>query len=207
MDSSFLIWPSFVLSLFSLLLLGRMIVQFGLPKHPLKFFAYSIMLSWSCLWIGASLVLVGVMNLELWERWKLIFLIWPALGLFMEIISQVLKVSPLQQKIMTRFPILGSLIALAFFPQWVPFIVGIFLLLVLAIFVTQVGKFRYHKRLFMKFLFFVVLSGLSIYLPEVIRPWFLVMLLLPSALYFYLLQDSFCVTAHLEQIASQETSL
>ena len=204
MDSSFLIWPSFVLAFFSLLLVGRMVFAFGIPKHPLKFFAYSIMLSWSALWIGASLVQMNVMDLVLWEKWKAVFLLWPALGLLMELISQLGKFSALQQKIMTRFPILGSLIILAFIPQWAPYIVGFFLLLVLAIFSLQVGKFRYHKRLYFKFLFFLVLSVLTIYLPEVFRSWFLMVLLLASTLYFYLLQDTFCVTAQLEQLEAKE---
>ncbi len=202
MDSSFLIWPSFVLGLFSLLLFGKMLFQFGTPKHPLKFFAYTITLSWTLLWVGASLVQVDIIDMMTWERMRAVFLLWPALGLFMQMVSQLGEFSPVQQRIMTRFPILGSLVALAFMPQWVPYLVGFFLLLVLASFFVQVGKYRQHKRVFIKFLFFLILAGTSIYLPEVFRPWFLMVVLLASGFYFFLLQNLFCVTAHLEQIES-----
>lgn len=207
MDSSFLIWPSFVLGLFSLLLLGKMIIQFGVPKHPLKFFAYTITLSWTLLWVGASLVLLDVMDLQTWARFKAVFLLWPALGIFMEMMSQLGQFSPIQQRLMTRFPIIGSLMALAFMPEKVPYLVGFFLLLVLAIFMFQVGKFRYHKRLYIKFLFFLSLSGISYFLPEVFRPWFLMVVLLFSAIYFFLLQNTFCVTAQLEQIEAKESGV
>lgn len=207
MDSSFLIWPSFVLGLVSLLLFGKMLIQFGLPKHPLKFFAYSITLSWTLLWIGASLVQLDVMDMNTWTRWKAVFLLWPALGLLMEMISQLGQFSLIQQRLMTRFPIIGSLVALSFMPQWVPFLVGFFLLLVLAIFFIQVGRFRYHKRLFIKFLFLLAMTGLSPFLPEVFRPWYLMVVLLGSGIYFFLLQNTFCVTAHLEQYEAKETGL
>ena len=204
MDSSFLIWPSFVLGLFSLLLLGKMIFQFGVPKHPLKFFAYSITLSWTLLWVGASLVQLDWIDMLTWERMRSVFLLWPALGLFMEMVSQMGQFSQVQQRLLTRFPIIGSLVALAFMPQWVPFLVGFFLLLVLTIFLIQVGKFRYHKRIFIKFLFFLGLATASAQLPEVFRPWFLLMVLCVAGFYFFLLQQTFCVTAHLEQIESGE---
>ncbi len=204
MDSSFLIWPSFVLGFFSLILFTKMVVQFGVPKHPLKFFGYTITLSWTMLWIGASLVQLDIMDMTTWERWRSVFLLWPALGMFMEAVSQMGQFSQIQQRIMTRLPIIGSLLALSFMPQWVPYLVGIFLLLVAAIFLLHVGKFRFHKRIFLKFIFFLALSGLSIFFPEVLRSWFLMVVLLISSIYFFLLQNTFCVTAHLEQFEARE---
>jgi len=203
MDSSFNNALEIVLAVFAVLAFLKLMIQFGLPRHPLRFLIFMVSLSlifWLC---GDTAATFKVISMNQWLRWRALPLVVTGVGLLIEAISIIGNLGYLQQKVISRIPLIASLVCFAIFPQ------KSFLFFVLSICVgfclLLIGKdkARYQFRLYGKMLICLIL-GISL------KPYNLVMTGIFSyvfffgmLVYFFLLQQSFGISALIDEEFTQ----
>jgi hypothetical protein len=156
MDSSFLTGLHITLGLFACLLFIKMIVQFGLPNHPARFVIYVVGLCLATYFVGLAATDLNLLSPWIWIKWRSLPLIAGSLCLLFQSIMLVGTFSQIQQKVVSRLPLIAALLCFAFFPTYaddfVGWILGIggFLLIVSK-------KARYQKRIYLKMLLLLML--------------------------------------------------
>jgi len=162
MDSSFLTGIHIVLALLACILFFKMILQFGLPNHPARFVSYVVGLCIASYFCALAATDLGFLSPWTWMKWRALPLIAGSLCLLFQTIMLVGSFGVIQQKVISRLPLIAALICFAFFSDyadtftcWFMIIGGIFL-------VISRNKARYQKRLFLKMLIlFLIHLGLN----------------------------------------------
>lgn len=157
MDSSFLTFANIGLGLFSSLFFLKMIIQFGLPNHPGRFISYLVVLCVAFYFTGHAAVALNFISPWKWVNLQALPLVTGSLALLLQTVMMIGHFSVIQQKVVSRIPLMAGLICLAIFPMHANIF---FVLTVVAgcIFLSvSVGKARYQKRLYFKMTFFVSL--------------------------------------------------
>jgi hypothetical protein len=202
MDSSFLTVLHVCLGFFTLIFFFKMLIQFGLPNHPARFVSYLVGLSSVVYFCGLAMTTLNFISPWDWMRWRPLPLVAGSLCLLFQVIATIGNFSLIQQKTMSRLPLMGALVCFAIFPQQAEFFLAAFLLAGVAILTISVGKARYQKRLYYKMCFFLALYFLGkqsgIYLVHV---WVETLLFL-VLFYLFIFQQSFAISALVDDFKS-----
>lgn len=195
MDSSFLTEIHIGLGLFACILFLKLIIQFGLPNHPARFVSCVVGLCVAAYFVGLSLTDLNIIPPWEWVRWRALPLIAGSLCLLFQTIVLVGSFSLLQQKVMSRLPIIASVICFAFFAIYADVIMSGFIIVGGVFLIISVNKARYQKRLYVKMLLMFALHlgliYLNVYWAYVISQVFLFLVIF----YIFLFEHSFGVFA------------
>lgn len=185
MDSSFLTGLHIILSVVTTVFFLKLLIQFGLPNHPTRLFAYIVGLCTTSYFVGLSCVDFGVVSPLSWQRWRVLPLVAGSLCLLLQTILLLGQFSLIQQKVFSRIPLMAALLGFAFFYPYADYFTIAFILIGSLILIISVQKARLQKRLYLKmtlmFLLFLV-SGLLPYVAVPVSGIFLLLML------FYLFQ-------------------
>lgn len=199
MGSSFLTTINVALSLYSVILFVKTIVQFGLPNHPARFIMYLVCLCASAYFTLKALTGIGYVAPVDYLKWRTLPLVAGSLGLLLQVISSIGQASRIQQKIISRIPLIFALLVYAVFPTKADFFfIGCILATVLFLSIS-VGKARYQKRMILKMSLFLLIFGVLI---QAGNYWVYnlgELFLFPALFYFFIFQQSFGVSALVER--------
>lgn len=200
MGSSFLTAIHLGLSLYCVINFFKMLVQFGLPNHPARFTLYLVSLCASAYFTMKFLTEIHLVNPFLYMRWRAFPLVAGSLALLLQVITVIGNFSLIQQKIISRIPLIMALLFFAFFSEKADyFFIGCILVSVLFLTVS-VGKARYQKRMLVKMAFFLLLF----WIPRQFNyfPLYIVaeLFLFPALFYFFIFQQSYGVSALVESM-------
>jgi hypothetical protein len=204
MDSSFLTLVNVALALFAFYSLVKLIARFGLPNHPARLTIYLVTFCAAIYFGMKAAVALGMVPPFVWLRWRTLPLVAGSLALLLQVFSIIGRISHLQQKVISRLPLIAGLLFFAFFPAYADYffmgtvaIGGIFLSI-------SVGKSRHQKRLYVKMslflLLFFIFSLTNIYWLFVVGEAFL----LGAMFYFFLFEESIGVKALVEDFSNEE---
>lgn len=203
MGSSFLTTINALLALYSVIVFLKMIIQFGLPNHPGRFTLYLVSLCAAFYFSMKALTGIGLISPMDYLRFRPIPIVGGGLGLLIQIVTSVGKFSIIQQKVISRIPLMAALLVYFFFPSKAELFFGICILAAVLFLTVSVGKARYQKRMFFKMAFFLTLSGLF-HLTE--HYWSYVLgdiFLFPGLFYFFIIQQTYGVTAMVERYRAE----
>ena len=157
MDSSFLTGAHIGLGLVACIFLIKMMVQFGLPNHPARFVAYMVGLCTATYFVGLAATDMNYLSPWLWIKWRSLPLITGSLCLLFQTITLAGNFSLIQQKVVSRLPLIAALMCFAFFSEYADIFVTWFLGLGSLFLYFLVKKSRYQKRIYFKmvFLYFI----------------------------------------------------
>lgn len=204
MDSSFLTLVNVALALYATYSLVKLIMRFGLPNHPARLTIYLVSFCAAIYFGMKAAVALSMVPPFVWLRWRTLPLVAGSLALLLQVFSTIGRISHLQQKVVSRLPLIAGLLFFAFFPAYADYffmgtvtIGGVFLSI-------SVGKSRHQKRLYVKMalflLLFFIFSLTNIY-------WLFVVgdaLLLGALFYFFLFEESIGVKALVEDFSNEE---
>ena len=195
MDSSFLTGFHIGVGLFACLLFLKLIIQFGLPNHPARFVSYMVGLSVAAYFIGLSATDLHLISPWDWMKWRALPLIGGSLFLLLQTIMLAGSFSMIQQKVISRLPLMAALMCFAFFSHFADHFVIAFLLAGALFLIISVKKARYQKRLFLKmsmmFFIHVGFTMTNVYWAYLIGQIFLAV----AVFYVFLFEHSFGVAA------------
>jgi hypothetical protein len=209
MDSTF-VMPSLLtlinlgLGLYTLISFLKMLLQFGLPNHPAKFLCYVTSLSVVIFFGWQGLVGLGMVGPFQWLKWKTFPMVVGSLALLIQVITLVGNFSLIQQKVISRLPLIAGLLCLAFFPSAADYFIGLSLGVGMVFLSISVGKARYQKRLFFKMSLFVLIFWLLTllnYYPVYVLAQ---ALLFVSLFYFFIFESTFGIMSLTEQHLAKE---
>lgn len=204
MDSSFLTLVNVALGLFAIYSLVKLIIRFGLPNHPGRLTIYLVSFCAAIYFGMKAAVALGMVPPFAWMRWRALPLVAGSLSLLLQVFSIIGRISHLQQKVISRLPLIAGLLFFAFFPAYADyFFMGT--VVIGALFLSiSVGKSRHQKRLYAKMTMFLALflifSMTNIY-------WLFVVgeaLLLGAMFYFFLFEESIGVKTMIEDFSNEE---
>lgn len=207
MDSSFLTFMSVALALFSLTMLLKMLVQFGLPNHPLRLISYVASLCVVVFFGWKALTALELVSPWPWMKWRSLPMVAGSLAVFLQVILGMVKLSPLQEKMFSRLPLLVGLVFMAIFPGYGDYFVVLMIAAGCLLILFSGTSARHQKRLYAKLAFFFFLS--------LILKWFNVyaafivgeMLMAFVLFYFFLFEQSFAIMALIEEKTASEEGL
>jgi hypothetical protein len=162
MDSSFLTGLHITLGLFACLLFIKMIVQFGVPNHPARFVCYLVGFSISTYFIGLAATDLNLLSPWDWIKWRSIPLVAGSICLLFQTIMLIGNFSLIQQKVVSRLPLMAALLCFAFFSTLADVFMSWFLVIGGLFLIISVKKARYQKRIYLKMLLlYLVHVGLN----------------------------------------------
>lgn len=195
MDSSFLTFVIVGLGLFTLVMFVKLLIQFGLPNHPMKLTAYMVSFCVTVFFVTRASVSLGFLAPWFWIRWQPLPMVTGSLALLLQVIVSTTNMSLVQQKVVSRLPLIAGLLFLAFFPTHAEFFVTAIIVAGCIFLTVSVGKARYQKRLYVKMTLFLAL-GLGLRLINVYWTYVAAELLMfVSLFYFFLFEQCFGVSA------------
>jgi hypothetical protein len=203
MGSSFLTTINVGLALYCLIVFFKSVVQFGLPNRPSRFTLYLVMLC--AVFYFSMKAVAGLSYLSPLDylHWRPLPIVAGGLGLLLQVITTVGKFSHIQQKIISRVPLIGGLLVFSLLPIYAE---QIFVLCILAsvLFLTvSVGKVRYQKRMLMKMSLFLgvsfALTLVNSYVTYVVSE----LLLFPSLFYFFVFEQGCGVSTLVDKFVSE----
>lgn len=158
MDSSFLIGIHFCMLFVSLVLFFKLIIQFGLPNHPKRFVSYALSFLVTLYLAGQFSADLGMVNPWFWMKWRALPLVAGSLFLLFQTIMLLGSVSFLQQKVMSRIPVLVSIMIFGFFSELADIFTVVFVSVSALVLLIPKIQSRHMKQIYFKFLLF---SGLA----------------------------------------------
>ena len=199
MGSSFLTAIDIALALYCVSHLLKNIIQFGLPNHPSRFTLYLVTLCASAFFaldVMADLALIPPYD---FMRWRAFPLVAGSLGLLLQVITTVGQFGMIQQKIISRIPLIGALLVFAIFPNHADVFFTLSILATVLFLSVSLGKARYQKRTLLKMSLFLGLVGLCTLFN--VYPLYIVskLFLFPALFYFFVFEQSYGVSALIEQ--------
>lgn len=211
MDSSFLWSPLHIvnlgLALYSCVLFAKILIQFGLPNHPMRLTVYLTCFCLSLFLVGKSFVGADFISPFLWLKYRPLPMIAGGLTLLLQVIVCIGNFSLIQQKVISRLPLIGALLCLAFFPSKAEIFLGATLGAAALFLILSVGKVRYQKRAFLKMLFFLLvfyaLRWVNVYWIFALGELFL----FPAIFYFYVFQQSVSVSSLMDDHYREQEGL
>lgn len=198
MDSSFLTWVNVGLGLYSGISVLKMIIQFGLPNHPARFTLYLVCLCAAAYFGMKALTGLGILSPLHYLKWSTLPLMAGSLGLLLQAITTAGQLSLIQQRVMSRIPLIGSLLVFFFFPNSAELFFGACILAGAAFLAFLGGRARYQMRMFLKMAFFLGIYGIFINLGQY---WAYVMgemVLFFALFYFFIFEQTFGVSSLVE---------
>lgn len=204
MDSSFLTLVNAALGVFAVASALKLVIRYGWPGHPLRLTVYLVSTCAAFYFGMKALVGLGAISPFVWLRWRSLPLVVGSLGLLLQIVGMVGRVSLLQQKIFSRLPLMAGLLVFAFFPAWADHFLTGSLLVGMGFLSVSVGKARHQKRLYFKMALFM---GASLLLSFTREYWPFVLGAVFQGLglfYFFLFQESLTVKALVEDFSTIE---
>lgn len=206
MGSSFLTAINLVLAVYCVIMFVKMMIQFGLPNHPGRFILYLVSLCATSFFVIKTMTEMNLVSPFLFTRWKSLPLVAGGLGLLLQVITCIGQFSLIQQKIISRIPLMAALLFFAFFEIYADyFLIGCLLAVVLFLSVS-VGKARYQKRMLFKMIFFMSLVLVGIvtnYTVFVVTQLFL----FPALFYFFIFQQSYGVSTIVDKHLSENSGV
>ena len=203
MDSSFLTLVNVALGLFAIYSTVKLIIRFGLPNHPGRLTIYLVTFCAAIYFGMKAAVVLGVVPPFAWLRWRTLPLVAGSLALLLQVFSIIGRISHLQQKVISRLPLIAGLLFFAFFPAYADYFFMGTIVISGGFLSISVGKSRHQKRLYAKMTLFLVLflffSMTNIYWLYVIGEAFL----LGALFYFYLFEESIGVKALIEDYSNE----
>lgn len=197
-SSSFLTWVYVGLGLYSGISFLKMVIQFGLPNHPARFTCYMISLC-AVIYFGLQAAVdLGVFSPFLWLKWRPLPIVAGSLSLLLQVTLLIGRFSVIQQKVVSRIPVIGGMLCFAFFPTKADIFFGITIVLGTIFLSISVGKAIYQKRLYFKMALFL---GLFLACKLSNLYWFYVLgscFLFFATFYFFLLQQSIAVASKID---------
>ncbi len=203
MGSSFLTTINALLALYSVITFFKIIIQFGLPNHPGRFTLYLVCLCAAVLFSLKTMAGIGFISPMDYLRFRTIPIVGGGLGMLLQIVTSVGQFSIIQQKVISRIPLIAALLVYFFFPSHAEIFFGVCVLACVLFLTVSVGKARYQKRNFFKMTLFLGISALF-HLTE--NYWTYVLgdiFLFPSLFYFFILQQTYGVTAMVERYRTE----
>jgi hypothetical protein len=156
MDSSFLISIHGLIAILTCVLFIKLVVQFGWPNHPGRLTAFLIGLCATFYFVGSFIVDLGYVPQKAWEHWRALPLIAGSLCLLLQTMMAGGNFSLIQQKIISRIPLMGALICSTLFPQVALQLSMSFILCGALFFIISVRKSRYQKRIYYRLVIFIL---------------------------------------------------
>lgn len=195
MDSSFLIGFHIGLGLLSCALFIKMIIQFGLPNHPARVVAYMVGFCTAVYFSGLAATDLELITPWMWMKWRPLPLIAGTLCLLLQTIMLIGNFSLIQQKVVSRIPLMAALLCFAFFNAYADQVAGAFILLGGLFLIVSVRKARYQKRTYLKMALMYLL-----HLGCLFSGWYPVyvlgqMFLIATVFYLFIFEHSFGVAA------------
>ena len=127
--------------------------------------------------------------------------------MLLQVVTTVGTFSLIQQKVISRIPLMAALLVFAFFPFHADLFFGACILASVLFFSISVGKARYQKRMFFKMAFFLCLPTLlalaNIFWIYVIGQLFLYFVIF----YFYIFQQTFGISALVEKFQAENSGV
>ena len=200
MDSSFLTGIHIILGLQACFLFFKMLIQFGLPNHPARFGAYVVGLCITLYFFGLALTDLNLFPALVWMKWRALPLIAGSLCLLLQTIMLVGRFSLVQQKIISRMPLMAALLCSAFFSQYADHLAVFFLFFGCAFLVILVKAARYEKRLYLKMGLMLLLSVILVQGHTQIAYLISQLFLLLMVFYAFLFEHSYCVAALMDEL-------
>lgn len=203
MGSTFLTAINVVLALYCVIIFLKNIIQFGLPNHPARFTLYLMHLCVTSYFVMRAMVDLSLMNPFHFLKWRTFPIVAGSLGLILQVITVVGSFSHIQQKIISRIPLMGAILFFAFFSDYADWFFGISVLVAVLFLSISVGKARYQKRMLIKMVLFLGILGLfrltNHYSLFVVGELFL----FPALFYFFIFEQSYGVSAMIEEHHAQ----
>jgi hypothetical protein len=203
MGSSFLSTINIGLGLYSLILFVKLLIQFGLPNHPARFTLYLVSLCVSSFFVIKGLTGIGLVAPMLFIKWRTLPLVAGGLALLLQVITSAGQLSLIQQKVVSRLPLMAGLLVFAFFSDLAEYFFATCIIASALFLSISVGRVRYQKRIFFKMVLSLALFGLLIlpnyYWSYVVGELFL----FPAIFYFFIFQQTFGVSALVEEFQSE----
>lgn len=219
MDSSFLLgeemgvsWTALTivnvfLALYCTILFLRLAAQFGLPNHPVRLTMYLVSFCATIFFVGKATVALGILAPWFWIQYRPLPMVAGSLALLLQVIMCVGNFSLIQQKVVSRLPLMAALLCLAFFPTKAEVFVGSTFIAGALFLIFSVGKARYQKRMFAKLCFFLLLyyglRWVNVYWTLVLGEVFLFFALF----YFFVFQQGLGVAALVDDHAREQEGL
>lgn len=213
MDSSFNVtWTMLTavnigLAIYCTILFLKLIVQFGLPNHPVRLTMYLVSFCATVFFLGKAAVGLGILAPWFWIKYRPLPMVAGSLALLLQVIMSVGTFSLIQQKVISRLPLIGALLCLAFFPTKAEIFVGATFIAGCIFLSFSVGKARYQKRMFFKMCFFLLLyyglRWVNVYWVLVVGEAFLYLALF----YFFVFEQSFGVAALVDDHSREQEGL
>jgi hypothetical protein len=195
MDSSFLTGLHISMALFGCFLFIKMIVQFGVPNHPLRFISYMVGLSVAAYFVGLAATDLNLLSPWIWMKWRALPMVAGSLFLLFQTIMLLGSFSFIQQKVVSRLPLMAALLCFAFFADYADHFMSWFLGIGGLFLVVSVNKARYQKRIYLKmllmFLIHLGFNYVNYYWAYLIGQLFLFLIIF----YVFLFEHSFGISA------------
>lgn len=206
MGSSFLTAINLVLAVYCVVMFVKMMIQFGLPNHPGRFILYLVSLCVASFFVIKAMTELELVSPFLFIRWKSLPLVAGGLGLLLQVITCVGQFSLIQQKIISRIPLMAALLFFAFFDMYSGYFLVACLLAVVLFLSVSVGKARYQKRMLFKMIFFLGLAGVGLITNYSV---FLVtqLFLFPALFYFFIFQQSYGVSTIVDKHLNENSGV
>jgi hypothetical protein len=201
MDSSFLITIHALMGIFTCVLFLKMIIQFGWPNHPGRLTAYMVALCICFYFVGLVCTEFGLIPQKAWDHWRALPLVSGSLCLLMQSIMTGGNFSLIQQKVISRLPLMAALICSALFPQLASQLSLLFILAGGLFFIISVRKSRYQKRLYLKAIFFIILHTALNFSTGLVWQILSQAFLAGAVLYIFSFENSFGVWALIDDLS------
>ena len=199
MGSSFLTTINLGLGLYCVISFFKNIVQFGLPNHPRRFTLYFVTFCAMVFFVMKVMADLNLLNPFFYLRYQSLPLVAGGLGLLIQVMTVVGNFSHVQQKVISRIPLMGGLLVFAFFWQYAEWFFAICLLISVLFLTISVGKARYQKRILSKMTFFLALFLLfktfNYFWLYIVGELFLY----PALFYFFIFEQTYGVSALVEE--------
>lgn len=199
MDSSFLTWANLGLGLYSGIIFLKLVIQFGLPNHPIRLGAYLVSLCVALYFNFLVLTQFGVLSPWFWMKWRTLPLVTGSFFLLIQTVSSVGSMGLLQQKVVSRLPLIAGLLCFTFFPQYADYFVGFAIAAGCAFLTITVGKARYQKRQFFKMTFFLLIFVFCKWVQIYWAYLFGELMLFVALFYFSVFEQAACVASKIDQ--------
>ncbi len=199
MDSSFLTGIHIILGLQACFLFFKMLIQFGLPNHPARFVAYVVGLCIALYFSGLALTDLSLFPSLVWIKWRALPLIAGTLCLLLQTNMLVGRFSLIQQKIISRMPLMAALLCSAFFSQYADHLAIFFIFFGSLFLLTMVKTARYQKRIYLKMGLMLFFSLALLHLHSEIAYLISQLFLLGLIFYAFLFEHSYCVAALIDE--------
>jgi hypothetical protein len=194
MGSTFLTAINVLLAIYCLLIFLKSLFQFGLPNHPARFILSLVLISSISFFVLRALASPSFDLPFDSMKWRALPIVAGSLGLLLQVISVIGQFSHIQQKIISRIPLMGALLFFFFFQDYADTFFGITILASVLFLTVSVGKARYQRRMLFKMSLFLGLYWVLKPLTNLAELcWF------PALFYFFIFEQSYGVSAMIEE--------